>query len=63
MVGPDDNIASHLPDMARAEGREGSAGPWASYLPLEVMRAMSHLMDLVRHRIPTHKHFRAAALE
>lgn len=45
---------------ARAEGREAGAGPWASYLPLDVMRAMSHLMDLIRHRIPTHKHFIAA---
>ena len=39
---------------------ESGAGPGASYLPLEVMRAMSHLMDLVRHRIPTHKHYRGS---
>ena len=46
--------------LASRDARAEDAGLWASYLPLEVMRAMSHLMDLIRHRIPTHKHFRAA---
>ena len=45
---------------AHAAKGEDASSPDTSYLPSEVMRAMSHLMDLVRHRIPTHKHSRIA---
>lgn len=38
------------------ETRAGTAA-----LPLDVMRAVAHLMDLIRHQIPTHLHYRGAA--
>ena len=37
----------------------GTSGPGTPYLTAEVMRAMAHAMDLIRHRIPTHLHLRA----
>jgi hypothetical protein len=36
-------------------------GPGTAYLPLDVMRAMAHFMDLVRRQIPTHMRYRAPA--
>ena len=51
-------LASRATAVGEGATRPPGASYHASYLPLDVMRAMSHLMDLVRHRIPTHKHFR-----
>lgn len=36
----------------------GVRGPGMAELPLSEMRAVAHAMDLVRHRIPTHLHFK-----
>lgn len=36
----------------------GADGPGTVELPLDVMRAMAHVMNLIRHRIPTHIHYR-----
>lgn len=46
---------------ARTANGGDAASPGTSYLPLEVVRAMSHLMDLVRQQIPTHKHSGASS--
>jgi hypothetical protein len=35
-------------------------GPGKSYLTVEEMRAVAHVMDLVRRRIPTHLHYQEA---
>lgn len=38
--------------------RAGATGPGLAQLPLEEMRAVAHLMDLVRQRLPTHLHYK-----
>eukprot|EP00928_Gymnodinium_smaydae_P089371 TRINITY_DN73346_c0_g1_i1.p1 TRINITY_DN73346_c0_g1~~TRINITY_DN73346_c0_g1_i1.p1 ORF type:complete len:359 (+),score=44.38 TRINITY_DN73346_c0_g1_i1:84-1160(+) len=35
--------------------------PGSTELPLDVIRAMNHFLDLVRNRLPTHVHFRPSA--